>query len=97
MRFEEILQQAIDILRRRGRVSYGALRRQFELDNEYLADLKGELIDVLEVAADQDGKMLVWAAGERSGEAEKRGSGEPSPNSPQPPIPNPQSLVSERR
>src|SRR5215510_12902715 len=60
MTFDEILGQAIEMLQRRGRVSYGALKRQFELDDEYLADLKIELIEVLEVAADQDGKMLVW-------------------------------------
>src|SRR5262249_38174438 len=60
MTFDEILEQAIEMLQRRGRVSYGALKRQFALDDEYLADLKSELVDVLEVAADQDGKMLVW-------------------------------------
>ena len=60
MTFDEILEQAIDMLQRRGRVSYGAFKRQFELDDEYLADLKSELIEVLEVAVDKDGKMLVW-------------------------------------
>ena len=60
MTFDEILEQAIDMLQRRGRVSYGALKRQFDLDDEYLEDLKSELIEVLEVAADKDGKMLVW-------------------------------------
>ena len=60
MTFDEILEQAIGMLQRRGRVSYGALKRQFALDDEYLADLKVELIEVLEVAADKDGKMLVW-------------------------------------
>src|SRR5713101_6058726 len=60
MTFDEILEQAIDMLQRRGRVSYGALKRQFALDDEYLEDLKVELIEVLEVAADKDGKMLVW-------------------------------------
>src|SRR5215470_12113682 len=80
MTFDEILEQAIDMLQRRGRVSYGALKRQFALDDEYLADLKVELIEVLEVAADQDGKMLVWQGAaadqepetERNGEAERR-------------------------
>ncbi len=40
MTFEEILDQALDILRRRGRVTYGALKRQFALDEAYVADLK---------------------------------------------------------
>jgi hypothetical protein len=60
MMFDDILGQAITLLQRRGRLSYGALKRQFALDDEYLADLKVELIEVLEVAADKDGKMLVW-------------------------------------
>src|SRR5690242_16728712 len=60
MTFDEILGQAIEMLQRRGRVSYGALKRQFALDDECLADLKSELVEVLEVAVDKDGKMLVW-------------------------------------
>ena len=64
MTFDEILEQAIEMLQRRGRVSYGALKRQFALDDEYLADLKSELIEVLAVAADKDGKMLVWKGAE---------------------------------
>jgi len=35
MTFEEILDQALDMLRRRGRVTYGALKRQFGLDDAY--------------------------------------------------------------
>ena len=71
MTFDEILGQAIEMLQRRGRVSYGALKRQFELDEEFLADLKSELIEVLEVAADQDGKMLVWKGTAADQETEK--------------------------
>ena len=45
MNFEEILDQAIALLQRRGRVAYRALKRQFQLDDAYLDDLKDELID----------------------------------------------------
>ena len=44
MTFDEILEQAIEMLRRRGRLTYRALKRQFDLDDEYLDDLKEELI-----------------------------------------------------
>jgi hypothetical protein len=37
MTFEEILDQAIAMLQRRGRLTYGALKRQFQLDDAYLA------------------------------------------------------------
>jgi hypothetical protein len=39
MTFDELLEQVIDMLQRRGRVSYRALKRQFDLDDAYLADL----------------------------------------------------------
>ena len=60
MTFEEILDHTLDMLRRRGRVSYRALKRQFELDDAYLDDLKAEIIEVLQLAVDQDNTMLVW-------------------------------------
>jgi class 3 adenylate cyclase len=41
-------------------VSYRALKRQFDLDDAYLADLKVEIIEVHRLAVEQDGTMLVW-------------------------------------
>jgi class 3 adenylate cyclase/tetratricopeptide (TPR) repeat protein len=68
MTFEEILDQAIAMLQRRGRLTYGALKRQFQLDDTYLADLTAELIEGQRLAADEDGRILVWtgAAGPAS-------------------------------
>ena len=60
MTFEEILDQATAMLQRRGRVSYRTLTLQFHLDEESLATLKEELIEVHHLAVDQDGRMLVW-------------------------------------
>ena len=60
MTFEEILDQAIAMLQRRGRLTYGALKRQFQLDDAYLDDLKAELIEGQRVAVDEDGRVLVW-------------------------------------
>ena len=37
MTFEEILDQAIAMLQRRGRVTYRLLQRQFQLDDDTLA------------------------------------------------------------
>ncbi|WP_309717070.1 adenylate/guanylate cyclase domain-containing protein, partial [Armatimonas sp.] len=61
MTFQETLAQTQALLAAQGRVSYRALKRQFELDDDFIEDLKFELIEVLQVATDQDGKMLVWA------------------------------------
>ena len=66
MTFDEILDQAIEMLRRRGRVSYSALKRQFDLDDDYLADLKVEIVEVHRLAVDQEGKLLVWTGGAAS-------------------------------
>src|SRR5262249_53405683 len=60
MTFKEVLDQVIDWLQHDQRISYRALKRQFALDDEYLDDLKVELIEVKQVAADQESKMLVW-------------------------------------
>jgi class 3 adenylate cyclase/predicted ATPase/energy-coupling factor transporter ATP-binding protein EcfA2 len=60
MTFEEILDQAIALLQRRGRLTYGALKRQFNLDDAYLEDLKTELIEGQRLAVDEEGRVLVW-------------------------------------
>jgi predicted ATPase/class 3 adenylate cyclase len=77
MTFEEILDQAIAMLQRRGRVSYHTLMLQFHLDEESLAALKEELLEVHHLAVDHGGRMLVWA-----GEAQTT-SGAPAPQPPQ--------------
>jgi hypothetical protein len=44
MTFEEILDQALAMLQRRGRVTYRALKLQFTLDDDQLEALKDELL-----------------------------------------------------
>src|SRR5215813_2926908 len=61
MTFEELLDQAIALLQRRGRLTYRALKRQFNLDDDYLEDLKAELIQGQRLAVDEDGVVLVWS------------------------------------
>ena len=71
MTFDEMLAQVLDLLQRQGRVSYRALKRRFDLDDEYLEDLKAEIIQAQRLAVDEDGVVLVW-------------SGEISPQQPSP-------------
>ena len=59
MEFEEVLEQIIALLQRQGRVSYGALKRRFKLDDAYLEDLKIELIEAQQRAHDENGRILV--------------------------------------
>lgn len=76
MKFYEIVEQALTLLQRQGRVSYRALKRELDLDDEVLEDLKVELIDAKQVARDEDGKVLVWAGEGINGEKDKRIKGE---------------------
>src|SRR5229473_1699284 len=60
MEFYDVLNQALTLLEREKRVSYRALKRQFSIDDEYIEDLKAEIIDAKQLAIDEDGKVLVW-------------------------------------
>ena len=80
MTFEEILDQAIAMLQRRGRVTYRALQRQFNLDDAFLDDLKEELIHGQQLVVDEDGKVLVWAgAADRVSAPSPPGTASPAP------------------
>jgi class 3 adenylate cyclase/predicted ATPase len=60
MTFDEILAQIIDLLKRQGRVSYRAIKRRFDIDDDYIEDLKEEIIHAQRIATDEDGRILVW-------------------------------------
>ena len=60
MDFVTVVDQAIALLRQRGRVTYRTLKRQFQLDDTALEDLTVELIKGQRLAADEDGEVLVW-------------------------------------
>ena len=62
MTFDDVLEQVIQLLQRQGRVSYRALKRRFTLDDNYLEDLKEELIYAQRVASDEEGRILVWTS-----------------------------------
>src|SRR5438093_9900815 len=66
MTFEEILDHAIAMLQRRGRLTYGTLKRQFQLDDAAVEDLKNELIEGQRLAVDERGNVLVWTGAEVS-------------------------------
>src|SRR5499426_1532763 len=82
MTFEELLDQAIALLRRRGRVTYRTLKLQFNLDDTHLEALKEELLYSQVQVRDEDGRGLVW-------------TGDPSPTTTSPPAATP--LVSHDR
>jgi len=70
--FREILAQVIEWLQQDKRISYRALKRQFNLDDEYLEDLKLEIVKVRQLAVEQDGQMLLWTGNPSSPELDAR-------------------------
>ena len=60
MTFEEILDQVLAMLQRRGRVSYRTLMRQFALDEADLEDLKEAILFAHPQVVDEAGRGLVW-------------------------------------
>ena len=60
MDFYAVLDQVVELLRQRGRVTYRALKLQFDLDDNALETLKEDLIDAQRLAVDEQGKVLIW-------------------------------------
>jgi hypothetical protein len=63
MDFYAVLDQVMNLLRSRGRVSYRALKVQFHLDDEQLDALKEELLYAHRGAVEENGPGLMWTAG----------------------------------
>ena len=93
MTFDEVLAQVQDLLRREKRVSYRGLKRRFALDDEYLEDLKEELIGAKRLATDEEGRFLVWTGAPEPAAVSPR---LPAPQSPVPPT-GPRPPEAERR
>jgi TOMM system kinase/cyclase fusion protein len=60
MDFDEILAKILQLLQQEKRLSYRALKRRFALDDEYLEDVKAEIIQAKQLARDEAGAVLVW-------------------------------------
>ena len=66
MKFSAIVEQVLAMLQRQGRISYRALKREFDLDDAYIEDLKEEIIKARRLAVDEDGAVLVWVGNNKS-------------------------------
>ncbi len=78
----EVVDQAVRLLQQRGRLTYRLLKRQFDLDDDVLDDLKEELLFTYSVV-DEDGRGLVWTGP----------SSTPAPVSPSPPSASPEIIT----
>src|SRR6059036_1454928 len=88
MTFEEILDQAVAMLQRRGRLTYRTLKLQFHLDDEHFEALREELLYAHPQVTDDEGRGLVWTGASPVPSPESRvpsSTQHPAPNT-QPPI-----------
>src|SRR5262249_70054 len=76
VKFSALVEQVLELLQRQGRVSYRALKREFELDDDYIEDLKEEIIKARRLAIDEDDAVLVWTGKGAGEETENRRTGE---------------------
>ena len=60
MDYEAVRAQVLALLQQEQRLSYRVLKRQLQLDDETLEDLKEDLIYAKKLAVDEDGRVLVW-------------------------------------
>ena len=62
MDYHAVRTQVLALLQQEKRVAYRVLKRQFQLDDELLEDLKDDLIYAKKLAVDEDGRVLVWSS-----------------------------------
>jgi class 3 adenylate cyclase len=79
MTFEELLTQAVAMLQRQGRVSYRALRRQFDLDDAAFGDLKEVLLYAHPEIMDDEDRGLIWAPDDAATPSPASSSSQPAP------------------
>src|SRR6266487_1690804 len=60
MDYDELVAKVIELLQREKRVPYRALKRRFDVDDEYIEDLKIDLIEAKRLAIDEHDRILVW-------------------------------------
>ena len=56
----EVADQIVKLLQQRGKLTYRVLKRQFELDDDVLEDLKEEILYTQPEVIDDEGKGLIW-------------------------------------
>jgi len=58
--FDTILKQTLELVESQKRVSYRAIKRRFDVDDDYLEDLREEILFAHSHINDEEGRGLVW-------------------------------------
>src|SRR3989442_6650009 len=60
MDYDELVAKVIELLQREKRIPYRSLKRRFDVDDDYIEDLKIDLIEAKRLAIDENDRILVW-------------------------------------
>jgi class 3 adenylate cyclase len=60
MDYDALVAKVIELLQREKRVPYRSLKRRFDLDDDYIEDLKIDLIEAKRLAIDENDRILIW-------------------------------------
>src|SRR5215510_15160070 len=60
MDYDALVAKVIELLQREKRVPYRSLKRRFDVDDEYIEDLKIDLMEAKRLAIDENDRILDW-------------------------------------
>src|SRR5207249_7173430 len=60
MDYDELVAKVIELLQREKRIPYRSLKRRFDVDDDYIEDLKIDLIEAKRLATDENDRILIW-------------------------------------
>src|SRR5882762_10125006 len=66
MDYDELVAKVIELLQREKRIPYRVLKRRFDLDDDYIEDLKIDLTEAKRLAIDEHDRILVWVGEQAS-------------------------------
>ena len=68
MEFYDVVGHVLELLQRQKRVSYRALKLQFRIDDDYIEDVKEELLYAHQSSVQTDDRGLIWTGDKVSDE-----------------------------
>ena len=89
MDYDELVAKVIELLQREKRIPYRSLKRRFDVDDDYVADLKIDLIEAKRLAIDENDRILAWIGDAQEGTSQVA---QPTPQPATQEQPSPQTL-----